>query len=135
MNIPFNLYYPMHLPPAIQQMGFENMQPRHVYVLCMISTGNLTTRMILYTTRTLGVPPRHYKDLLLILNHLQANGLIHVQKGLVKAYHGQPCDVLSLTLEGYVYLNRLNALIVKRINKKLIMPPDWQVTPKKKARG
>ena len=135
MKIDEMLFYPMHLPQAILKLGPENMQPRHVYVLCMISMGNLTTRMILYATRTMEVPPRHYKDLLLILNHLQANGLIHVQKGLVKAYHGQPCDVLSLALDGYVFLNRLNALIVKRINKKLIMPPDWQVTPTKKAKG
>ncbi len=127
MIIPDSLIVPIFMPKAIEDMGLDITQ-RHITVIALIAKGYITTKMVLSMTLLLKTPPRNYADLLCVIKDLESHQLIYFTEGVNKRYRGRSLGALSLSMQGYVFLNQLAANIKKLSDKKVALnhkPANW----------
>lgn len=120
MNVNDNFMFPVFLPKALELMGIEGLNQRHITVLVLISKGYMTTRKILLATAALQVPPKHYSDVIDCIHTLHNNGLIHYDNTAIPNFNGKQHAVVSMTLEGYTFMAALNRKVLWVAKK------EWQ---------
>lgn len=117
MQLPEGIIYPIFMPAALREMNTDGLTQRHVTVLALIAKGYITTRMIVFATKELDTPPKHYRDVLDVVQDLVRNNLIHHQEAVTKPYRGRTNGALSLTMNGAAFLSNLHKMTMKMANK------------------